>query len=500
MRHIHLTTFVAGAFGVLFAGCNDGSGGGGGAAAPVSAGPPAPAPAAPAPAPPDPAPATPAPTDPAPTPTDPLDVQLRAALSGAGITAIEARASESAELIALGEALFFDKELSGNRNISCASCHHPNAASADGLPLSLGEGASGTAPNRTGTTDQVIARNAPALWHVGAAGVQSMFWDSRVRRDDATGVLTTPEPALNGAAPTRDDIASQLTSALAAQALFPVGSHEEMRGDAGSNELADAATNEERWALLMARLVGTSNGTVGGIDGYRTLFQAAFPGLTFDELNFGHAGRAIAAYEASAFAKFDSPLQSYLQGDDGALTDPAKRGGLLFTGAARCANCHDGPLLSDFDHHALAVPQLGPGAGGEPDDRGLALETGTTADDYRFRTPPLINVELTGPYFHSGAFQTLGDVLRHYNDPDGSIRNYDPDAELPAFFRPLVDTDAARIAARIAAVDPIVGGGIRINQGDRQDLLAFLRALTDPAARTPVPVPATVPSGLAVAD
>ena len=145
-----------------------------------------------------------------------------------------------------------------------------------------------------------------------------------------------------------------------------------------------------------------------------------------------------------------------------------------------------------------AVPQLGPGAGGEPDDRGLALETGNPNHDYRFRTPSLRNVTLTAPFFHDGAFNDLGAVLRHYRNPGNSLLNYDPSAHLPTFFQSMVDTDITRNQARIAAVSPIVGGGIPMNNGQIADLIAFMEALEDPAAATPVAVPASVPSGLSV--
>ena len=160
--------------------------------------------------------------------------------------------------MALGQALFFDKVLSGNKNIACATCHHPSAFSGDGLPLSLGEGASGQTTARIRSADdQVIPRHAPALFHVGARNVRSMFWDSRVTRDGG-GVLQTPVAALNGATPARPDITAQLTSALAAQPMFPVTSSEEMRGDPGENELADAANElkaiRERVVALEKRL------------------------------------------------------------------------------------------------------------------------------------------------------------------------------------------------------------------------------------------------------
>jgi cytochrome c peroxidase len=289
---------------------------------------------------------------------------------------------------------------------------------------------------------------------------------------------------------------AQLTTALAAQAMFPPTSPEEMRGDPGTNELADLSGSQVVWAGLMARLVGTADGTVGGVAAYRALFTAAYPAVTrFDDLTFAHAARAIAAFEMATWSFFDAPLDRYLAGDLGALSTDAKRGGLTFTGPARCADCHNGPLLSDDLHHALAVPQLGPGG----DDLGRAAETGDNRDDYAFRTPSLRNTTLTGPWMHDGAFADLDAVLAHYRDPSLSLLSYNG-SQLPPFFRPFVDTDATRNQARLAAIDPIIGPGIPIDPVQHAELLAFLAALTDPAAAPPTPVPTSVPSGLPVAD
>ena len=308
-------------------------------------------------------------------------------------------------------------------------------------------------------------------------------------------------PAALGDAELRQAFAREGAVAVTlAPAESAVTSRDEMLGDPGENELADAGSNEAIWAGLMARLVGTAAGSVGGLAGYRALFQAAFPGVALDLLTFAHAARALAAFEAATWARFNSPFDQFLGGDDTALSAAEKRGAALFTARARCLECHSGPLLSDFRHHSLATPQLGPGKGGEPDDRGLALESGDRRDDYEFRTPPLRNVELTGPYFHAGAFARLEDVLAHYRDPAASLRDYQPAAQLPPAYQSLVDTDAVRIQARLGSVDRIVGNGIRLAPAELSDLAAFLRALTDPRARTPVPVPTSVPSGLPVAD
>ena len=134
-------------------------------------------------------------------------------------------------------------------------------------------------------------------------------------------------------------------------------------------------------------------------------------------------------------------------GDDTALSNDQKAGAQLFYGAARCSECHSGPLLTDFQHHALAVPQLGPGKAGEPDDRGLALESGNTADNYKFRTPALRNVALTAPYFHSGAYETLEDVIRHHLNPGGSLLSYNA-AKLPtSTFQNVLDAQRSLLDA-----------------------------------------------------
>ncbi len=426
---------------------------------------------------------------------------LSASLTAAGVSSVSQPLTESAAMVDLGKSLFYDKEISGNRNISCATCHHPTAWTGDNLPLSIGEGGQGLAQVRVTTgANQIIPRNAPNVFNGGVPEMVSMFWDSRIVRDPLTGVLTTPEPALNGASPPRPDMTAQLTSALAAQALFPPTSHDEMRGSPGDNEIADATNNLEVWSRLMVRLVGTANGTIGGIAEYRTKFALAFPAVqNVDDLTFAHAARAMAAFEREAWTAIGTPFDRYLTGDHGALSKRQREGAELFYGAANCSSCHSGPLLTDFGHHSLAVPQLGPGKAGG-DDLGLSLETGLALDDYKFRTPPLRNVALTGPWMHDGAFLSLEAAVKHHLDPVNGILNYDV-SQLPPYFQPLVDLDAGRIQARIATIDPLLNSIAPLTQDQIDLLLEFLNSLTDPDSLNLIrDVPATVPSGLPVFD
>ncbi len=452
---------------------------------------------------------------PPPPPPGDIDRALIDALGRAGIRppdgagpALPGDAANSA-MVALGEALFYDPVLSGDQNISCATCHHPAAGTGDGLPLSIGAGGVGTASARVFGSGTHAGRNAPHLFALAGPGGRLSFWDGRVQRDPTTGALSTPEARLNGSAPDLASIAQQLTSATAAQALFPLVSNEEMRGQPG-NEIRDAADNATAWSRLVERLVGTANGTSGGSSSYRALFAAAYPEVAqYDDFHIGHVGRAIAAFEFSAFRRGGpnpgafgaAAFDRYVAGDREALTFEEKRGALTFFGRrGACARCHRGPELSDFRFHSIAAPQIGPGpAGAGGDDLGRFAVTGNAADVYTFKTPSLRNVELTAPYTHSGAYASLEALLRHYGDPVLGARSYDA-TQLRADFASLVDGNPARLESRIAALSPeLREPPRRFSPEEIREVVAFLRTLTDPAARAGVSTPATAVSGLPVA-
>ena len=454
----------------------------------------------------DPAPPTepPDPVVPPPAPVPPgafnpqLDPVLSQLSRQANAAPLRAAPTQDSDLVALGQALFFDRELSGNRNISCYTCHDVDFASGDGLSVSIGAGGFGKGADRQLASGALIPRNAPPLFHL--AGRTSLFLDSRVSmRND--GTLVTPEPALNGPNPTAAAIVAQLTSALAAQAMFPVTNPEEMAGQPGENEIADAPDNLTIWSRLIRRLVGTSDGREPGFTGYRDLFSRAYPGVTsWDDFNFGHAAQAIAAFEVASFDTSSSAFDKWLVGDATALSDTGKRGGILFFGRAGCARCHGGPALTDDRHHAIGIPQVGPGKDFPGEDTGRALVTLDADDVYRFRTPSLRNVALTGPYFHDGAFTSLERAVRHYIDPERSLRTYD-ESQLAPLLVPLVDFDPARLDARAQAIDRGVRGGVRLSDAEVAQMVAFLLALSDGnAAEIDAAEPATVPSGLPIDD
>lgn len=443
------------------------------------------------------------------------------------------------EKVRLGQLLFFDKILSGNRNISCATCHHPNHATADGVALGIGEGGAGLGPERRVAEGEAvlgrIPRNSPALRFVGAKEFTRLFHDGRVEADPdgpwPSGFWT----------PAREQLPEGLENVLAAQALFPVLSDVEMAGGRGENPIADAAALRRfggkggAWDLLAERL--------RQIPEYVGLFQLAYSEIDGPEdITFVHAANAIAAFEADAFRFDDSPFDRYLRtGDEGHLTPAARRGMDLFYGDAGCAVCHSGKFQTDQEFHAIAMPQIGPGKsdgkdqsywnatgyGARLEDFGRAAVSGDPADRFRFRTPSLRDVALTGPWGHAGAFATLEDVVRHHADPAGSLEAYRlvpghlPElgaVEQPAAagarythepVNPARRDDFDRrdswvqqrpaLRARIAAANERVP--TPLSDAAITDLVAFLETLTDPRSRDLEHlIPERVPSGLPVAD
>ncbi len=432
--------------------------------------------------------------------------------------------------VELGRSLFFDPVLSGNRNISCGTCHDPAFGSGDGLALGIGEGGAGAGPKRV-TVDPVtgrVPRNAQPLWNIGARSYVSLFHDGRVETlnpGDAAGPIRNPAGA---------DLPSDVPSPLAAQAFFPVTSPIEMAGQYSESSIANAAHYENRpkiWRSLAAR--------VADIPDYMEMLRAAYPEITgAEQVTYGHIADALAAFQTTAFRSDESPFDTVLlTGDLSTLTQDAQEGLTLFYGAARCASCHSGPLLTDHQFHAIAVPQIGPGKGHGGDmtylaetglaarmeDEGRYRVTGNPEDLFAFRTPSLRNVALTGPWGHSGAFNSLEEMVRHHLNPLASLAAFDPsDVALPPVghlqrlaargsqlrFRTLeverrhaFELRDTWVMASPQLRQRVVGSNdlspIALTDEEISNLVAFLRALTDPTAidRSHM-IPRSVASGL----
>jgi len=339
--------------------------------------------------------------------------------------------------VVLGRLLFWDPILSGNRDVACATCHHPDFAYSDGRALSLGTNAVGLGPSRTAVDGQSVLpvrRNSPTVINAAFNGLTAdhsyqpstapMFWDLRVQ-------------------------------SLENQALEPIKAHDEMRGDAYPE--SDAVPN------AVARL--------GANTEYRQLFAAAFGGT--NPVNAGNLGRALAAFERTLVTS-NAPFDRYMRGDTGAMTDAQVRGMERFE-TVGCINCHSGPMFSDFAPHVLAVP----------DNAQLSESDSGQANSYAFRTPSLRNVGLTGPYMHNGVFTSLNEVLNFYRRVSrggGRGRGGFGQRSLNPNVTP-------------GAVDQLLRQLNMRGRGER-DIVAFLEALDDPGFDKTVPD--RVPSGLSV--
>lgn len=398
----------------------------------------------------------------------------------------------------IGQLLFYDKILSGNRNISCGTCHHHDLGGTDRLSLGIGEGGVGVGPERTaGVGDDAIRkripRNALALWNLGHRDIHTMFHDGRLEIGAQYG---------NGFnSPAQEWLPQGLDNIIAAQAVFPLTAQFEMAGNPRENEIAGAIHDriDAAWPIIAKR--------VRTIPAYGKMFVDAFDAVeTPEQVTIVHIANALGAFIGTEWANYDSPFDRYLEGEDQALNTAQKRGLDLFFGQAKCAACHAGPLLTDQKFHALALPQFGPGRTRQFDpfarDVGRIGESNRAEDAYRFRTPALRNVALTGPYGHNGAYATLDGIVRHHFDPLGSLDNWArTEAKLPEIpwleaIDFIVQSDTLERARHRQALD--LTPQTR-SARDIADLVAFLNALTGETAQTrPLGRPETVPSGLPV--
>lgn len=364
--------------------------------------------------------------------------------------------------VELGRRLFMDTNLSGNRNISCMTCHHPMTGTSDGLALS-----------QTEDRKRVLRRNAQSLYNIGDPQNKFMFWDGRVHYNSAKKVFTTPEASFNGPTPLSSEITSVMQSALSAQSIFPIVNSDEMKGQPGDNEIANAKSDLESWDLVVKRLTSDPRGN------YNEFFNRAYPGVK--KVNIGHVGEAMGAFMAETFTSNGSPFNRYAAGEATALTPQQKRGLQVFM-SSNCIACHSGPTLGNNSFFtSVGVPFYG--AKPFAQDRGRAEVSNEKFRTYFFRTPSLINIGLTAPYMHNGAFKTLREVINHYNDIDTSITTFDISkrrTEFPVEVE-VLNSPADLNALRASIQAGFLISGLGLSKSSMDDLEVFLKeALTDP--------------------
>lgn len=432
-----------------------------------------------------------------------LDADLAALIQGHGLTGDPSAGRDllgiDDPLAQLGMKLFFSKALGGDMDAACVTCHHPLLGGGDGLPLSIGVGAVEPdllGPGRTHPSGEFnVPRNAPTTFNIGLWD-QALFWDGRVEslgktpgQNGADGLgIRTPDTAFGLADPLAGD------DLVAAQSRFPLTSAEEMRGKVFEAYRPNALVR----AHLCARLgdFGAGQGELSAAH-WLAEFQQAFASQLDAEalITDANIAAALAAYQRSQVF-VDTPWRAYVQGQRDAIDAAAKRGARLFfrpveQGGAGCAVCHSGDFFTDEQFYTLAVPQIGLGKDDGPfddDDYGRFRATGRPEDLYAFRTPTLLNVEVTGPYGHDGAYATLEGIVRHHLNPAAAVAAFDPTQLDPAarvtHWAENTQAALAKLAAdRRAGRSPLPERTLTDDQV--ADLISFLHALTDPCVLDP---------------
>ena len=240
-------------------------------------------------------------------------------------------------------------------------------------------------PTAVGDNLQILRRNSPTVLNLAWAA--AFFWDGRA-------------------------------DSLEHQASGPIQAKGEMN---------------EAMPDLLSRL--------NGIPGYQKMFEAAFPGKGISQDTIT---KAIATFERTVVSA-RSPFDDWIDGNEAAISDSAKRGFILFNGKGNCAACHSGWTLTDDSFHDIGLPD----ANG---DKGRAEIVPDVPElVYAFKTPGLRNIDQRAPYMHDGSLATLEQVMQHY--ATGIVE------------RPTLAPEIKKLS---------------LNDHDVTDLVAFLKTLTGP--------------------
>ncbi len=184
------------------------------------------------------------------------------------------------------------------------------------------------------------------------------------------------------------------------------------------------------------------------IPGYQSKFQEVFGQAATPD----NVVKAISAFERTIVAS-DSAWIRFRAGDKSALGEQAQRGWTVFNEKAKCSNCHDGLLLTDLQYHNVGI-----GMKAKDPDVGRFKVTNNEKDKGAFKTPTLMDISKSAPYFHNGSVATLEEAVDLMLK--GGIKN------------PNLDT---------VNLKPV-----KLTQEEKEDLLAFLRSL-DAEYKVPEP-------------
>ncbi|HEX2841580.1 cytochrome c peroxidase [Hyphomicrobium sp.] len=183
------------------------------------------------------------------------------------------------------------------------------------------------------------------------------------------------------------------------------------------------------------------------IEGYKALFATAYPG---GEIRVETMLGAIATFERTLVSQ-KAPFDRWIDGDEEAISDSAKRGFAVFNGAARCSKCHASWRFTDDSFHDIGL---------ETDDigRGQFAPPSVLIMQHAFKTPSLRDLRTSGPYMHNGSLPSLDKVIAHYEKGGKARPSLSPDMK-----------------------------SIKLTEQEREDLMAFLHTVQGAPLETPVP-------------
>jgi len=302
------------------------------------------------------------------------------------------------ELVKAGKIFFNSTNISLNGDTSCQTCHLDKFGSADGIPNAIGVGGEGEGAWRIKKGGAVLPRNALPLWGRGIDGFDTLFWDGRVEK-------------------VKDYILSQFGESFPSNDPLVVAAHlppVEIREMLVEDKFISDQKQETYSSAnqVFNRLADHARTTEA--EGMQLL--AGYYDMPVADINYLHIAESIAEFIRAKFAVQESKFHGFVF-NQGALSDDELSGAMLFYGKGKCSTCHSGPLLSDLDFHAVPFPQLGYGKNGFGIDYGKYNSTHNPSDLYKFRTPPLLDVDNTFPYSHSGGVDGLKEAIIFHFDP-----------------------------------------------------------------------------------
>lgn len=396
----------------------------------------------------------------------------------------------------IGEAMFYDPDLSGDGEMSCASCHSPDDhyGPPNALPVQFG----GPHLDRPGlrTVPTLTYKDRTPAFSVGPEDATSEADEASPMSVAQTGRNQADAAAkqhLGAAAQPKKKVGNTSANAVARGGLFWDGRAATLQDQALGPLFAHFEMDNHDVKSLAAHIRAKYG------EKFAQLFGAGV--LNNDEMLLDEASFAFARYqiESPAFHSYSSKYDAYLAGT--AKLSPAEARGLkLFEDPKKgnCAACHldkpdangNPPLFTDFEYEALAVPR-NPAIPANKDpkfhDLGICGPLRTDAASRQpdncglFKTPTLRNVATRKVFFHNGVYTNLTDVVKFYanreSDPgliypkneDGSVAIYN---DLPKQYWGNIDRIDAPFSRKRG--DPPLLTDVEI-----ADLVAFLNTLTD---------------------